>query len=275
MPMVQPSSQLFGSGFGHSGSTSKIGACTVEPWASARFCNTAWPIPRPRMPAASAVPHTNLRSRNNLIMVPPCPDLSIVEAIIVKSGELGIEPSCGFCRWQARARLPGESRAHKFAHNPSGGGHMKRAPFSISIAAAIVVSGYAAGWGGWAPAIPRATVSSTMEPVWTEAKWPFLQDQWGIGKAVVCMPADCGVKVDVFIRPKIGFCNCSTGVSDDKEQERAADTDLVSPQVRPLGPASPVKVGWMRGLSPAYLTSNEKPNEHLPSVSFNDEFDVV
>ncbi len=28
-PMVQPSSQLFGNGFGHSGSTSKIGAWTI------------------------------------------------------------------------------------------------------------------------------------------------------------------------------------------------------------------------------------------------------
>jgi hypothetical protein len=34
-PMVQPSSQLFGSGFGHNGSTSNIGAITVEPCASA------------------------------------------------------------------------------------------------------------------------------------------------------------------------------------------------------------------------------------------------
>jgi len=150
---------------------------------------------------------------------------------------------------------------------------MKRAPFAIGIAAAIVVAGSAAVWGVWTPAIPRATVSSTMEPVWTEAKWPFLQDQWGIGKAFVCMPADCGVKVDVFIRPKIGFCNCSTGVSDDNELERVADTELVSPKVRPLGPASPVKVGWMRGLRRAYLASDEKAN--LLSVAFNDECDVV
>ena len=34
-PMVQPSSQWFGSGFGHSGSTSNIGAVTLVPCASA------------------------------------------------------------------------------------------------------------------------------------------------------------------------------------------------------------------------------------------------
>ena len=152
---------------------------------------------------------------------------------------------------------------------------MKRAPFAIGIAAAIVVAGSAAVWGVWAPAVPRAAVSGTIEPTWTETRWPFLQDQWSIGKAFVCMPADCGVKVDVFIRPKIGFCNCSTGVSDDNELERVADTDLVSPRVRPLGPGSPVKIGWMRGLSRLYLASDEKPNERLLSVAFNDECDVV
>jgi len=150
---------------------------------------------------------------------------------------------------------------------------MKRTPFAISIAAAIVVAGSAAAWGVWALAIPSAAPPGATEPVWTEAKWPFLQDQWGIGKAFVCVAADCGVKVDLFIRPKIGFCNCSTGVSDDKELERVADTDFVSPKVRPLGPSSPVKIGWMRGLSRTYLASEEKTN--LLSVAFNDECDVV
>jgi hypothetical protein len=152
---------------------------------------------------------------------------------------------------------------------------MKRAPFAISIAAAIVVAGFAAAWAVWAPATPNAVPSGALEAVWTETKWPFLQDQWGIGKAFVCMPADCGVKITLLIRPKIGFCNCSTGVSDDAELERVADTDLVSQKVQPLGPSSPVKVGWMRGLSRAYLSSDEKSNQRLLSIAFNDECDVV
>ena len=150
---------------------------------------------------------------------------------------------------------------------------MRRAPVVIGIAAIVLIAGIAgsaAVLGLRAPANP-----SELEPVWSETKWPFLQDQWGIGKAFVCMPADCGVKIDVFIRPKIGFCNCSTGVSDDNELERVADTDLISPKVRPLGPASPVKIGWMRGLSRPYLVSDEKPGERLLSIAFNDECDVV
>jgi len=147
---------------------------------------------------------------------------------------------------------------------------MRRAPFAIGIAAIVLIAGSAAVLGVRAPANP-----STMEPVWTETKWPFLQDQWGIGKAFVCTPADCGVKIDVFIRPKIGFCNCSTGVSDDTELERVADTDLVSPKVRPLGSGSPVKIGWMKGLRRSYAVSDEKTNERVLSVAFNDECDVV
>jgi hypothetical protein len=121
-----------------------------------------------------------------------------------------------------------------------------------------------------APADPSA-----IEPAWTEVKWPFLVDQWGGGKAFVCMPAACGGKVAVYIRPKIGFCNCSTGVSDDAELERVADVGLVSPQVRPLGSGRPVKVGWMEGLSRAYRVSDQKGSERLLSVAFNDECDVV
>src|SRR5262249_25102247 len=187
----------------------------------------------------------------------------------------------GFCPRLARDSVRREMAGSQFAENRSGGGHMKRAPFAIGIAAAIVIAGVAAVLGVWAPAIPRAAVSTAPPPPhagergWTETRWPFLQDQWGIGKAFVCMPADCGVRIDLFVRPKIGFCNCSTGVSDDTELERVADTDLISPKVRPLGPSSPVKIGWMRGLSRPYLVSDENPDERLLSVAFNDECDVV
>jgi hypothetical protein len=151
---------------------------------------------------------------------------------------------------------------------------MKRTPLAIGIAAMIVIAGCAAVWGLRAP-VTHGEITGAMAPVWAETKWPFLLDQWGVGKAFVCQPADCGVRVDVFIRPKIGFCNCATGVSDDSELERVADTDLVSTRVRPLGPGSAVKVGWMHGLSRIYQFSDEKPGERLLSVAFNDECDVV
>ncbi|MEA2839255.1 MAG: hypothetical protein QOF41_585 [Methylobacteriaceae bacterium] len=60
-------------------------------------------------------------------------------------------------------------------------------------------------------------------PVWSEAKWPFSIDQWGTGKAFRCEATDCGGEISVYLRPKIGFCNCTTGVADDEELERVAD----------------------------------------------------
>jgi hypothetical protein len=145
---------------------------------------------------------------------------------------------------------------------------------AIGIAAMIVIAGSAAVSGLRAP-VARSEPTVATEPVWTEAKWPFLLDQWGIGRAFVCQPADCGVRIDVFIRPKIGFCNCNTGVSDDNELERVADTDLISTSVRPAGPSGPVKVGWMHGLSRVYQISGDKAGERVLSVAFNDDCDVV
>ena len=145
---------------------------------------------------------------------------------------------------------------------------MKRA-FAIATAMAGLgfLLGAVAVFGLRAPATP-----TLIEPVWTEAKWPFPMDQWGIGKAFACMPADCGVKVDVYVRPKIGYCNCATGVSDDAELERVADTDLVSPKTRARGRGRPIKIGWMAGLSRPYWVSGETG---LLSVAYNDECDVV
>jgi hypothetical protein len=110
---------------------------------------------------------------------------------------------------------------------------------------------------------------------WTEAKWPFLLDQWGTGKAFACGPEECGAKVDVYVRPKIGFCNCLTGVSDDAELERVADTDLVSPKTRPIGPSQPVTIGPMKGLARPYGVSDGETADALLSVAYNNECDVV
>ena len=114
-----------------------------------------------------------------------------------------------------------------------------------------------------------------IQPVFTEAKWPFAIDQWGTGKAFVCQPADCGSRIDLYVRPKIGYCNCSTGVSDDAELERVSDNDLVAPRTPPRGAGRPIKVGWMAGRSRAYAVSEEATGQSVLSVAFNDECDVV
>jgi len=146
----------------------------------------------------------------------------------------------------------------------------KALAFAVALAGAGLMAGSVAVFGVHAPAPP-----SPAAPGWTEVKWPFLLDQWGIGKAFICSPADCGVKVAVYVRPKIGFCNCTTGVSDDGELERVADTDLVSLRTRPAGASRPVKIGWMKGLARPYGVSDGETSETLLSVAYNNECDVV
>jgi hypothetical protein len=141
---------------------------------------------------------------------------------------------------------------------------------AIALAGTGLLLGSAAVFGLRAPPSAAAIV-----PVWTEAKWPFPIDQWGTGSAFVCMPADCGAKVDLYVRPKIGFCNCATGVSDDAELERVADTELVSRKVRPRGAGHSVKVGWMNGLGRQYWTSDGETGTAVLSLAYNDGCDAV
>jgi hypothetical protein len=144
----------------------------------------------------------------------------------------------------------------------------KALAFALTLAGACLMAASVAVFGVHAPPGPDTTA-------WTEAKWPFLLDQWGIGNAFTCAPEQCGAKVEVYVRPKIGFCNCLTGVSDDAELERVADTDLVSPKTRPIGPSQPVTIGWMKGLARPYGVSDGETTEALLSVAYNSECDVV
>ena len=84
---------------------------------------------------------------------------------------------------------------------------------------------------------------------WQEIAWPFPRDGWPSGRAFRC--ADCG-NVELYVRPKIGFCNCDTGVADDDEVDRVADLDLISPRYVPLETGKVVRVADMAGRSRAY-----------------------
>src|ERR1019366_8890587 len=71
---------------------------------------------------------------------------------------------------------------------------------------------------------------------WREIAWPFPRDGWPAGRAFRCEAASCGVEVELYVRPKIGFCNCDSGVADDDEVDRVADLDLISQRFAPLQP---------------------------------------
>jgi hypothetical protein len=112
--------------------------------------------------------------------------------------------------------------------------------------------------------------------VWTEVKWPFPLDQWGVGRAFVCRSAQCGNEVNLYLRAKLGFCNCTTGVSDDAELDRVGDLELLSPTFDGLADGRPIAVGWMSGRSRPYQVAMryDVPRTAI-ALAFNDKCDVV
>src|ERR1700750_2783528 len=120
----------------------------------------------------------------------------------------------------------------------------------------------------WPPSVPYREVATPSRPVWKEAQWPFPMDEWGTGKAFRCEAADCGVEVNLYIRAKIGFCNCTTGVSDDEELDRLADFRLMGDKPAALGAGTPISVAWMKGRSRAYIS--HRPQDSALAIAFND-----
>ena|SRR5579862_5779194 len=128
----------------------------------------------------------------------------------------------------------------------------------------------------WPMLVQSKALTAPNHPKFTEARWPFPTDEWGEGKAFRCAAADCGVEVNVYIRAKIGFCNCLTGVSDDNELDRLSDFHLMGDKPAVLGPGHEIKIAWMKGRSRAYEISEPY---HLPgsalAIAFNDRCDAI
>src|SRR4051812_9103440 len=124
--------------------------------------------------------------------------------------------------------------------------------------AVVVVLGLAAATAGYFVVASQPVdnaVAPPSRPVWTETKWPFPIDQWGTGRAFKCKPTDCGAEVNIYLRAKLGACNCDTGVADDADLDRMSDFDLVGGEVSPLGAGQPIAIAWMKGRRRAYTVS--------------------
>jgi hypothetical protein len=113
--------------------------------------------------------------------------------------------------------------------------------------AAIALALGLVGLLGRGDAATVAGPETSARPAFAETAWPFLRDQWGPGRAYRCPAAACAGQVDVFVRPKSGFCNCYSGVEDDDEIDRIGDVDLHSPSFVPLAPGRPADIGAMTG----------------------------
>ena len=96
----------------------------------------------------------------------------------------------------------------------------------------------------------------------------------GIGAWRVAEAADCGTEVNLYMRPKIGFCNCQTGVADDPELDRVGDLDLVGSERSAPGPGRPITVHGMKGRSRSYKVGAPAGKSVL-SLAFNNRCDVV
>ena len=142
---------------------------------------------------------------------------------------------------------------------------------AIAVAAAFLLGGLVAAlaWFG----LPQRAVAIAPRPAWTEVAWPFPTDQWGKGKAFQCRAADCGTDVNLYLRAKIGFCNCTTGVADDEELERLSDFNLMGDKIAVLADGRPIAVAWMKGRSRAYLDSDR--GRSALAVAFNDRCDAI
>jgi hypothetical protein len=125
----------------------------------------------------------------------------------------------------------------------------------LLIAAFAVAVGTATGVAGY------QHVRSNAEG-WREIAWPFPRDGWPAGRAFHCATATCGDDVEIYVRPKIGFCNCDTGVADDDEVDRVADLDLMSQRFAPLAPGNVVEVADMSGRLRSYDLRMQDGSRH-------------
>src|ERR1700748_2395891 len=110
----------------------------------------------------------------------------------------------------------------------------------LLIAAFAVAVGTATGVAGY------QHVRSNNEG-WREIAWTCSRDGWTAGRAFHCAAATCGDEVEVYVLPKIGFCNCDTGVADDDEVDRVADLDLMSERFAPREAGHVIRVADMPG----------------------------
>jgi len=126
-------------------------------------------------------------------------------------------------------------------------------------------------WSG----LPQHAAATATAPVWTEMAWPFPTDPWGKGKAFRCKATNCGTEVNVYLRAKIGFCNCTTGVADDDDVDRMGDLVLVG-EASPLGTSRPIRIASMEGRSRAYTLNAGSPvGKTAISVIFRERCDMI
>jgi hypothetical protein len=125
----------------------------------------------------------------------------------------------------------------------------------LAILIVALMFGALSGGAAYQKVQPQGARASGTEQAWREIAWPFPRDGWPAGRAFHCDAAACGTEAELYVRPKIGFCNCDTGVADDDEVDRVADLDLMSKRFAPLAAGHVIEVAGLSGRSRGYELS--------------------
>jgi hypothetical protein len=127
----------------------------------------------------------------------------------------------------------------------------------LTLSALSGVGAYQLVW----PALDRG--NAQWQGQWQEIAWPYPRDAWPPGRAFRC--ASCGEggeAVELYVRPKIGFCNCDTGVADDDEVDRVADLDLISARFVPTAEGKFVSLTDLAGRARSYQLKMPDGSDH-------------
>ena len=153
---------------------------------------------------------------------------------------------------------------------------MNRRSIIALVAVAFGLGGSTATLAWLASGYTKGPALSNGRPAWTEVAWPFAPDEWGKGKAFRCEGSVCGAEVNLYLRAKLGFCNCETGIADDADLDRMGDLHLVGGEVAALGEGRSIAVGHMTGRSRAYVLPARSPlGKTAISAAFNDRCDMI
>jgi len=126
-----------------------------------------------------------------------------------------------------------------------------------TILVAMLALGALSGVGTYQLAPPVAQDAAR----WHGIAWPFPRDGWPAGRAFRCEGGVCD-GAELYVRAKLGFCNCDRGVADDDEVDRVTDLDLISPRFAATAPGDEVRVGELRGRARHYSLDMPDGSHH-------------
>jgi hypothetical protein len=126
----------------------------------------------------------------------------------------------------------------------------------------IIIVALAFGALSGVAAYQRMQRAGDNQAQWQEIAWPFPRDGWPGGRAFRCTSAACGEGSELYVRAKLGFCNCDSGVADDDEVDRVADLDLISPRFAAREAGQVVQVAGMSGRARAYELTMTDGSRH-------------